>query len=204
MKNKIAKFAASKRILISRLVFLIALFFLLFTTHSWENIWITLGIEVVGFILIVIAVLGRLWAGVYIYGYKNDTLITVGPYSMVRNPLYFFSFFGALGIGISSKNLIVLAIIMVFFVIYYPWVVINEEKKLEKLYPEKYAEYKKNVPRFIPKFSNFNEPKSFKVNTRKYSELFLDVMWFFWFYVLLRLLEVMHTLDIIPILFEVP
>lgn len=181
-----------------------ALFFLIFTTHSWENIWITLGVEAVGFILIVIGGLGRLWAVVYIYGYKNNSLITAGPYSMVRNPLYFFSFFGALGIGVSSKNIIVLGIIMVFFVIYYPWVVINEEKKLEELYPEKYDEYKKNVPRFFPKFKALKEPESFKVKTSKYSDLFLDVMWFFWFYILLRLVEVMHRSEIIPVLFKVP
>jgi protein-S-isoprenylcysteine O-methyltransferase Ste14 len=36
----------------------------------------------------------RLWCSLYISGYKNSQLITSGPYSLCRNPLYFFSFVG--------------------------------------------------------------------------------------------------------------
>ena len=125
--KKIEKFAASNRILISRLLFFIILFFQLFSTHNLESTLYHFLLEAAGLLLIVAAVFGRFWAGLYIYGYKNDRIVTKGPYSIVRNPLYFFSFLGALGISISSKNLIVFALIMGFFIIYYPWVVLNVE-----------------------------------------------------------------------------
>ena len=61
----------------------------------------------IGIILVGIASLGRLWCSLYIAGYKTDNLVTEGPYSMCGNPLYFFSFIGALGIGFASETLLV-------------------------------------------------------------------------------------------------
>jgi protein-S-isoprenylcysteine O-methyltransferase Ste14 len=49
-------------------------------------------IEWFGIVLIVICILGRTWASLYIGGRKIDELVTVGPYSTMRNPLYFFPF----------------------------------------------------------------------------------------------------------------
>ena len=59
----------------------------------------------IGIILVGIASFGRLWCSLYIAGYKTDNLVTEGPYSMCRNPLYFFSFIGALGVGFASETL---------------------------------------------------------------------------------------------------
>ena len=203
-KDKVADFAASNRILISRITFSAVLFFLLFTASSWEGRAVGLTFEILGFVFIVIGGLGRIWSGVYIYGYKTKKLITTGPYAMVRNPLYFFSFFGALGAGLASRNLIVLAIIMLFFVIYYPWVVIHEENKLARRHPEAYKKYKKKVPRFIPRFNALEEPELYEVKVKKYRSVFLDVMWFFWLFAILRIINVLHQMGVMPVLFEIP
>ena len=53
-----------------------------------------------GCTLVGIATVGRLWCALYIAGYKTDKLITSGPYSMCRNPLYFFSLLGGIGVGL--------------------------------------------------------------------------------------------------------
>jgi len=44
-----------------------------------------------GTLLAGVAVTGRAWSLMYISGKKNASLVTVGPYSLCRNPLYFFS-----------------------------------------------------------------------------------------------------------------
>jgi hypothetical protein len=59
-----------------------------------------------GMFLVAIGSLGRMWCSLYIAGYKDQVLLTQGPDSMTRNPLYFFSTFGALGVGFArSLNL---------------------------------------------------------------------------------------------------
>ena len=45
------------------------------------------------------------WSSLYIAGRKGRELVTVGPYSTCRNPLYFFSIVGAAGMGAQSGSL---------------------------------------------------------------------------------------------------
>ncbi len=199
------KKSSQYRIFISRMFIPVLICFLLFTTYSWpRNSFFDIAIGVIGFILIVICAFGRLWAALYIYGKKNIQLITEGPYSMVRNPLYFFSFLGALGIGLLSKNIIVFALILLFFLAYYPFVVLAEEDALKNIHKEKYLLYMKSTPRFFPKFSLIKEPKQLLVNTIKLRKAFGDIMWFFWFYVFIKLVDTLHVLEILPVLWEIP
>ena len=199
------KHASKYRKPISRLFFIIVLFFILFTQYSWQpNSILDIVVETIGFILVVLCSLGRIWSGLYIEGKKNNELVTKGPYSMVRNPLYLFSFLGALGIGFSSKSLIVLLLLVGFFALYYPLVIKAEEEKLQELYQEKFLAYKKSTPRFMPDFSKYYTEAKYLVNVKRYIKSFLDVMWFFWFYIFLRIIEVMHINGIIPVFYKIP
>lgn len=203
--TKYQNIAQKYRKLVSRILFLCLVFVFLFTSYSWpKNSFFDLSLDIIGFVLIVFCSLGRIWSALYIYGYKNKKLIRSGPYSMVRNPLYFFSFLGALGIGLVSKNLIVFLTLILFFIIYYPLVVLAEENKLKNIHQEKYLKYMANTPRFLPNLANFQEKEQFTVNARKFRNVLKDVMWFFWFYILIKLVETLHHLEIIPVLWEIP
>jgi protein-S-isoprenylcysteine O-methyltransferase Ste14 len=61
--------------------------------------------EVVGTLLIIACVLGRFWAILYVGKHKNRGVVTDGPYSVSRNPLYFFSTLGAFGVGLLFGKL---------------------------------------------------------------------------------------------------
>jgi protein-S-isoprenylcysteine O-methyltransferase Ste14 len=58
---------------------------------------------VAGFLLMMTAVLCRVWTSAHIAGHKDAQLITFGPYSVCRHPLYAFSLVGGLGIGLASS-----------------------------------------------------------------------------------------------------
>ena len=80
------------RIILSRIAAVAILFFLFTTQSVWEtrNEKVTFFLFLAGMILVGIASLGRMWCSLYIAGYKDDKLVTDGPYSLCRNPLYFF------------------------------------------------------------------------------------------------------------------
>jgi len=77
-------------------------------------------------------------------------LLTTGAFGRVRHPLYLGSmllFTAVWGSTLSLAALIVLAIIFVF----YNHIAAYEEKKLVEKFGEAYIQYKKKVPRWIPK-----------------------------------------------------
>ena len=181
------------------------LFLLLFSTHSWErDSPIDLLFEVAGLFLIVVCTFGRLWSSVYASGYKDEMVITSGPYSAVRNPLYFFSFIGVVGMGLVSENLLVLVLAPLVFLLYYQFVIRSEERYLLIKFGEVYADYLKKVPRFIPRLRLLNEPEFYQVDIRVYRRSLLDATMFIWLYIVFHFIERLQQMGVLPILFRVP
>ena len=154
-----------------------------------------------GGILAAVGAFGRLWCSLYIAGYKNKTLVTVGPYSLCRNPLYFFSFIGAIGIGLSTGSFTVPLIIICGFAIYYPLVVSAEEARLALLHGEHFHRYQQNTPAFFPRFSSFSEPKEYAVLPIIFRKDIGDSVWFVWIICLLQLISALRDFSYIPTLF---
>lgn len=83
--------------------------------------------ELVGLVLLAVACCGRIWSLVFVIGKKNAQLVTEGPYSAVRNPLYVFSFIGAVGFGLAAGNPTLALVVAALFAAYYRGVVRHEE-----------------------------------------------------------------------------
>jgi len=81
---------------------------------------------------------------------NKDDLITNGILGHVRNPMYFGVLLIYLAFIFLSISLISIALWIVIIVIY-DKLATFEEKQLEKLFGEKYLEYKKKVPKWIPR-----------------------------------------------------
>jgi protein-S-isoprenylcysteine O-methyltransferase Ste14 len=115
-----------------------ALFF--FCGPRWSSVvhetmrWIGAG-------LIFVCIMGRTWCSLYIGGRKNHELVTIGPYSVSRNPLYVFSIIGALGIGaqFGAVSVVVLAGVCAWLI--HILVVRQEERLLLAEHDEVYARY---------------------------------------------------------------
>ena len=143
----------------------------------------------VGLFLVAIGSLGRMWCSLYIAGYKDNTLVTEGPYSMTRNPLYFFSFLGLLGVGMATETFTFPILFLLFFAAGYPRVIRNEERKLRKLFGERYEEYARRVPAFFPRISLLHEPERYTVNPRIFRKHIFSALWFIWIVGILELIE---------------
>jgi protein-S-isoprenylcysteine O-methyltransferase Ste14 len=189
----------------SWLIGLIFISIILFSKSGYEGSLSYEILELSGYVLIVIATLGRIWATVYIGGRKDEELCQDGPYSIWRNPLYVFSFLGAVGIILSSGKLILLFIIMPFFIYNYYFVIKGEEARLFELFGNEYAEYCKKVKRIIPNFNNYWSRNNFEVYPKIFFRSMVHASFFMWLFIFLEFLEYFEeNTKLIPTLFYLP
>lgn len=172
-------YAERLRIVLSR-VALLALFSL---TLLSESIWIKNEIaeELMfgcGLILTFVGCLGRVWCLVHIAGRKDSELVMVGPYSLCRNPLYLFSFIGAVGVAFSTCTISIPTLVSGCFLVYYPLVIRSEERRLCTIHGEAFAQYCSRVPRFIPSLRTYTGVDQSNVQVRAFVRGLLDVAWF--------------------------
>lgn len=163
----------------------------------------TMVLFLFGAVLVGIASLGRLWCSFYIAGYKTDHLVTQGPYSMCRNPLYFFSLLGSLGVGLASETLLIPLIILIAFVAYYPLVIKSEEAELIRLHKSEFETYLKEVPRFFPKISLLREPEEYIAKPIVFRRHMFNALWFIWLIGILEIIEELHELKVLPTIFKI-
>lgn len=78
-------------------------------------------------------------------------VIKKGVFKLVRHPLYFASILIYFSCIVLTLSLITL-LPWVGIVVFYNYIAAYEEKKLEQKFGEDYIQYKKQVPRWIPRF----------------------------------------------------
>lgn len=196
---------ARLRIMVSRFFAVLVMLLVILTGPSFKQGGLAdILLDTSGLFLLTICSMGRLWALLYISGKKTQEVITDGPYSIVRHPLYLFSFIGAIGIGLVSNNILVLAAVIIFYLSYYPLTVLSEEKTLTKKFGQTYIDYAKCTPRFLPKLSLYKSPENFHVNAHIFLKNMVMGMWFIWVFIFLNIIQMLQTMGIIHVLLKVP
>lgn len=135
-------------------------FVLVMLLYALPNIWSL----ILGFIIALSGESLRLW-GVSWAGSETRTtgrvggtyLIVSGPFAHLRNPLYLGNILIYTGLGVMSFALFPwLQIIgIIFFSIQYNLIVKEEEKYLADTFGSEFSEYRKHVPRFIPRITKY-------------------------------------------------
>jgi protein-S-isoprenylcysteine O-methyltransferase Ste14 len=95
-------FLAKKRIYISQFFSVLALLAIFFISPTINNPLYNFLTESLGIMLVFIGMVGRIFSSIFIGNLKNQKIINYGMYSITRNPLYFFSFIGFLGVLIFT------------------------------------------------------------------------------------------------------
>lgn len=172
----------------------------LFTRSRWSEIApvVAVAFFAAGVVLAAVAALGRAWCSIYIAGYKGRVLVTEGPYSVCRNPLYFFSMLGGIGLGLTAKSLTVPFVFLGGFGLYYSLVIRREEEGLRRTFGRDYDDYERVTPRFLPRLSSLREPRDYVVHPRIFREHLLSAAWFVWLIALLAVVEALHDVRALP------
>jgi protein-S-isoprenylcysteine O-methyltransferase Ste14 len=161
-------------------------------------------IPVAGLALLLLAAGGRIWASVYLYGRKNQELVTKGPFSLVRNPLYLFSFIGFVGAGFAFGSITLAAALgIVFFLAHWP-AIQGEEADLERLFGEEYAEYRASVPRFFPRTLRSDSSETVSLDARGFSYALRDCLAIPTVFILAQMVEWAKDSGVLPIFFPLP
>lgn len=161
-------------------------------------------LEMAGLALLVACILGRIWCSAYIGGRKNYELVTIGPFSVVRNPLYVFNFIGFTGIGLLTGMVTVTLAIQLLFVLYYRVVVAREEEALAAAYGAPYRDYLARVPRWIPDPRLWIEPGAIEVRPRFLYLTARDIAWIILLYPLIELIDHLQMSGTLPVLLHLP
>jgi protein-S-isoprenylcysteine O-methyltransferase Ste14 len=179
--------------------------FLIFGESSWPGDGVIHEtVEWVGIFLIVFCIVGRTWSSIYIAGRKIRTLVTDGPYSISRNPLYVFSVIGAAGAGAQlGSAVLALAAGFVAWLVFY-LVVRKEERALTAKLGLPYRQYLATVPRFLPKWSLWRDTEKVEVRPHLIARTFLDACVFLLSIPLAEGFEYLHEAGLLPVIATLP
>ena len=185
---------------LSKLVAALAFIVVALTQSHWElqheNVASFLFSTGLG--LAAIGATGRIWCSFFISGRKDGELVTEGPYSISRNPLYVFSCIGLVGVGLSTETLTYPLLFLVIFGLYYPGIMAREERRLEELFGESFRQYRQRVPRFWPNRGLYSEPASWSSNPRLFRRHILSDIWFVWIAAIIELVEGLRNVGLLP------
>lgn len=133
---------------------------LYFAKPAWYTVVIGIPFIVAGEFL-------RIWAVGYAgastrartLGAARD-LVTTGPYSYVRNPLYLGNFLLSLGVCLVANVYWLVAVLIVGYFCQYLPIIALEEAYLLKSCGSVYQTYREQVPRFVPQFQSYSDPST--------------------------------------------
>jgi protein-S-isoprenylcysteine O-methyltransferase Ste14 len=194
-----------KRIVVAKLLFLPVIGMALISHHVYQDgSFVDLSLEITGLALIVACAMGRVWTAAYISGNKNTDLVVDGPYSIVRNPLYFFSLLGFVGMGLAFESVaLALMLAILFFATHLP-AIASEEQKLRDIFGQQYDDYVWSVPRLIPRSWRPSNPGVVKFKSSMYSRAVLDCSLIMCVFMIGHTIEWAHLNQLLPVVFRLP
>jgi protein-S-isoprenylcysteine O-methyltransferase Ste14 len=166
------------------------------------------AVDMAGYFLVTLAILGRTWCILYLAGHKNTALVQDGPFSVCRNPSYIFSFIGLVGVLIGTHYLVLL-VIALFYWAYYFFVIRSEEERLSGLFKEEFTRYCSRVHRFLPDPRKYWSRDVIEITSYLVLREIIRSGFFMWVLLLLKIIEYLKTIEVdgktlIPALWNLP
>jgi protein-S-isoprenylcysteine O-methyltransferase Ste14 len=158
---------------------------------------------IIGVALASVGATGRAWATSYISGQKLKNLITTGPYSLCRNPLYFFSLLLGVGFGFCTLTFTMPVLIAVVLTGLYYFQIKNEERRLQNKFGIQYDSYLAEVPCFFPSHRHFSEPDEITICPRLLKKGLFGIAFLLILIGVLQMLQGLQQAGLLPVLFHI-
>lgn len=148
-------------------IYLFARFFGLDRYNLNANLWSSLvGLGETGMLISMLLgyVLAFTGVGIFIQGWrelyrarKQDKLVTTGLYGLVRHPQYAGLFIGLFGEGVVHWPTLFSIGLLPIIVMAYFLLARSEEKRVIEQFGEEYLKYKKRIPMFFPRLTDWRK-----------------------------------------------
>lgn len=161
-REKAKRFRTKHRLVASRLFTCIILLYLVCGQSYWAAHAPILSscLFLLGCVLGGAGAYGRVWALAHIAGRKRAELVTDGPYSVCRNPIYLSSSMLAIGFMLCAGSFVLTVVTACAFYALYAFVLSKEGRELEAVHGQEFVRYRETTPAFWPRFSGLRERES--------------------------------------------
>jgi protein-S-isoprenylcysteine O-methyltransferase Ste14 len=193
------------RLRLTRLMAVCILAIFCLGTAYWTNTHplVEKSLFIVGIAVASFGAAGRAWATAYISGRKFKHLVTTGPYSLCRNPLYFFSLILGIGFGLCTKTFTAPLVIVVVLGILSFYQIRREEQRLRQQFGTQFESYLATIPRFFPSFRNYTEPEEISISPRLLKKGLFGIAFLLILIGALELIQGVHQSGFLPTLFHI-
>jgi protein-S-isoprenylcysteine O-methyltransferase Ste14 len=204
IKYALGNYQRTRRIMIAVLVVVLFVGLLVGQSYFEPDTPVHELIETIGVVLIFLGIIGRLWATLYIGGRKSAEVVSGGPYSITRNPLYVFSSVAACGVGAQIGSITATIGFGVICAAAFHIVILREEKFLKEALGAPYLAYMARVPRFFPKLSLYEEGDTGSFKPRVLLITLMDGLVFLVALPAFELVDTAQQAGVLPVLFRFP
>jgi protein-S-isoprenylcysteine O-methyltransferase Ste14 len=166
--------ASTPRLRLILVWYLVVIALVAVSDRPWSHHWSADLARIIGLLLVATGALGRIWCSAFIAGYKDERLVTSGPYSLCRNPLYALSMVAGIGIGLATGSVTLLLVTFTFLAALHVEATYTEERVLLARHGEAFRRYSEQVPRFLPRRWHAQVPPGSPVNFGVFWKSFLD------------------------------
>ena len=184
------------------LLFAVGLAFI--STSPWVGHPISEGVESFGLGAIVISIVGRAWCSLYIGGRKKAEIVSTGPYSISRNPLYVFSYFGAFGVGAQTGSVTMGLLFVAIAILVFHFTIRREEAWLEAEFGEPYRTYMARTPRCGPDFSKWRDEEELSIRPQFFLTTLRDGLVFLLAVPIFESVDLAQAAGWLPVLVHLP
>ncbi len=146
----------------------------------------------IGFFIMLGGIFFRAWSSGYIN--KDNELAKDGPYALTKNPLYFGNFVLGLGIALAGSSISSYIIFFVYYLMFFPFLMIIEHHRLKKKFGKEYEEWSRRSNSFFPKIKtvkDFNFNIALYMKNKEYRVLFFS--FFVIAFLILKYLKIIKT-----------
>ena len=161
------------------------------------------AVEWSGYLFLMVGLGIRLWSTLYIGGRKSRELVTDGPYSLCRNPLYVGTILLTIGASLCLENVVMLAVALAVMIPIHALVTVAEEGHLEDLFGDEFRAYKRAVPRFLPSLRSYRTPEQVVITSRSIRRAVVESSGVLLIPLAGGLIELLHAKELLPVLWRI-